>query len=202
MARRRFGTKSSETRAQLLDLAEQLMRDEGYAAITSRRLGSFAGLSPQIVYYYFKTMDELFEALLLRIFDAHYAALDEAGSADDPLLAMWLLSCDPARATITAELMALANHRKDLSSLIGKFNEKFSARQIEILDTEFAARGIEFPGWPIEAIAAVMENTARGFAFGRNYELANQIDAQLLITRYIESLRIPSSAVDREGQGG
>ena len=57
---RRIGATDSQSRAQLLDAAEQLMLDEGYAAVTSRRVAARAGLKPQLVHYYFRTMDDLF----------------------------------------------------------------------------------------------------------------------------------------------
>ena len=50
----------------LLDAAEQLMLDDGYAAVTSRRVADKAGLKPQLVHYYFRTMDDLFEAIFRR----------------------------------------------------------------------------------------------------------------------------------------
>ena len=45
MATRRIGAEDSATRARLLDVAQQLMLDEGYAAVTSRRVAREAGLS-------------------------------------------------------------------------------------------------------------------------------------------------------------
>ena len=40
---RRIGAESSETRAALLDAAERLMLEHGYAAVTSRRVAGAAG---------------------------------------------------------------------------------------------------------------------------------------------------------------
>ena len=57
---RRIGAPDAKNRALLLDAAEQLMLEEGYAAVTSRRLAGRAGLKPQLVHYYFRTMEELF----------------------------------------------------------------------------------------------------------------------------------------------
>ncbi len=57
---RRIGAPDAKNRVLLLDAAEQLMLEEGYAAVTSRRLASKAGLKPQLVHYYFRTMEELF----------------------------------------------------------------------------------------------------------------------------------------------
>ena len=57
---RRIGTTDSATRTHLLDVAEQMLIEEGYAAVTSRRLGARAEVSAQLVHYYFRTMDDLF----------------------------------------------------------------------------------------------------------------------------------------------
>ena len=57
---RRIGAPDAKNRGLLLDAAEQLMIEEGYAAVTSRRLANKAGLKPQLVHYYFRTMEELF----------------------------------------------------------------------------------------------------------------------------------------------
>ena len=59
-ATRRLGASDSDTRARLLDAAEQLMLREGYAAVSSRRVAAEAGIKPQLVHYYFRTMDDLF----------------------------------------------------------------------------------------------------------------------------------------------
>ena len=42
------------------------MLEEGYAAVTSRRVAAQAGLKPQLVHYYFRTMDDLFLAAYRR----------------------------------------------------------------------------------------------------------------------------------------
>ena len=43
---RRIGAPDSKTRALLVDAAEALLLDEGYAAVTSRRVAAKAGLKP------------------------------------------------------------------------------------------------------------------------------------------------------------
>ena len=63
---RRIGAPEAKNRGVLLDAAEQLMLEEGYAAVTSRRLAEKAGLKPQLVHYYFRTMEDLFLAMFRR----------------------------------------------------------------------------------------------------------------------------------------
>ncbi|MDT5336021.1 MAG: hypothetical protein QOD90_1526, partial [Mycobacterium sp.] len=52
---RRIGAPDAKNRGVLLDAAEQLMIEDGYAAVTSRRVAERAGLKPQLVHYYFRT---------------------------------------------------------------------------------------------------------------------------------------------------
>lgn len=63
---RRIGAPDAKNRIVLLDAAEQLMIEEGYVAVTSRRVAERAGLKPQLVHYYFRTMDDLFLAVFVR----------------------------------------------------------------------------------------------------------------------------------------
>src|SRR5271155_4449899 len=65
-SRRRIGVEGSETWALLLDTAELIMREEGYPAVTTRRLAGRMGVSSQLVHYYFRSMDDLFLALMRR----------------------------------------------------------------------------------------------------------------------------------------
>ena len=65
-APRRIGAETSGTRVRLLEAAERIMLEEGYASVTSRRVAARAGLKPQLVHYYFRTMDDLFLALFGR----------------------------------------------------------------------------------------------------------------------------------------
>ena len=65
----------AKNRGVLLDAAEQLMLEDGYAAVTSRRVAERAGLKPQLVHYYFRTMDELFIEVFRRRAEAGAAVL-------------------------------------------------------------------------------------------------------------------------------
>src|SRR2546423_12274816 len=108
---RRIGDEDSKTRAQLLDAAEQLLLEEGYPAVTSRRIAAKAGLKPQLVHYYFRTMDDLFLEVFRRGADANLARFERAIAADCSLRNLWRLNADPRGAVFNIEFVALANHR-------------------------------------------------------------------------------------------
>jgi TetR/AcrR family transcriptional regulator len=63
---RRSGSEKSETGTRLLDVTEQVMLADGYAAVTSRRVAADAGITAALVHYYFSTIDDLFLAVIRR----------------------------------------------------------------------------------------------------------------------------------------
>jgi AcrR family transcriptional regulator len=139
---RRIGAEDSKTRAQLLDAAEALLRDEGYAAVTSRRVAAEAGLKPQLVHYYFRTMDDLFLEVFRRGAEANLATFEQAIAADGSLRNLWKLNADARAAAFTIEFVALANHRKEIRAEIARYAERFRAAQMEAVTAALADLGI------------------------------------------------------------
>ena len=130
---RRIGAESSVTRAAMLDAAEALMRELGYAAVSTRKVATRAGLKPSLVHYYFPTTDDLLIALFRRGADQSDQMLEEALSAPDPLRALWDFFTDTSRTALTLEFMALANHRKALRGFMVEHSEVMRARQAAVL---------------------------------------------------------------------
>ncbi|MFD0852626.1 TetR/AcrR family transcriptional regulator, partial [Actinomadura adrarensis] len=130
---RRIGTPDAKNRNVLLDAAERLMLEEGYAAVTSRRVAAKAGLKPQLVHYYFRTMDDLFLAVFRRRSEEGLRRQAEALAAPQPLWALWKYSTDQSAAKITMEFIGLANHRKAVRAEIAHYSERFRRAQLEAM---------------------------------------------------------------------
>jgi AcrR family transcriptional regulator len=139
---RRLGTETSKTRAALLDGAEKLMLEEGYAAVSSRRVASMAGLKPQLVHYYFRTMDDLFLALFQRRAEQGLDRQRHALASPQPLWSLWDLSRDPRGTALTMEFVALANHRKAIRVEIRSTSERFRDEQLAGLEPVLARYGL------------------------------------------------------------
>ena len=139
---RRIGAPDSKTRAQLVDAAEALLLDEGYAAVTSRRVAAKAGLKPQLVHYYFRTMDDLYLEVFRRQAEHNLAQFEQAIAADGTLRNLWRLNADPRGAAFTIEFVALANHHKAIRAEIARYAERFRAAQIDAVAAALAAQGI------------------------------------------------------------
>lgn len=140
---RRIGGPDAKNRIVLLDAAEQLMLDEGYAAVTSRRVAEQAELKPQLVHYYFRTMDELFLAVFRRRAEQGLAAQALALESPQPLWALWRFMTDPSATRLTLEFMGLANHRKALHAEIAHYAQRAREEQTKAITTVLQRYGID-----------------------------------------------------------
>lgn len=186
MARkRRVGLASSDTRRLLLDAAEMIMMEDGYAAVTSRRIGTQADLKPQLVHYYFPAMEDLFIALHRRRHDRMIALATEILRSADPLSVLWQQCCDRSHVKLTIEFMALANHRSAIRAEMTKEAEIFRDIQHSALTRHFAATGIE-PPIPISALIVLMASVGTQLAMqGENGLSFGQDEARTLMERLI-----------------
>jgi AcrR family transcriptional regulator len=139
---RRIGAPDSKTRAQLLDGAERLLLEEGYAAVTSRRVAAKAGLKPQLVHYYFRTMDDLFLEVFRRRAEENLARIERTIAEDGSLRSLWHLNADLRGAAFTIEFAALANHRKAIRGEIARYAERFREMQIEAVRVALTRYGV------------------------------------------------------------
>ncbi len=158
---RRIGAPDAKNRGVLLDAAEQLMLEEGYAAVTSRRVAERAALKPQLVHYYFRTMDDLFLAAFRRRAEEGLEAQARALQSPKPLWALWRFSTDPAATAITMEFVALANHRKALKAEIAYYAERFREEQQKALSTVLQRYGVDAVQVPPLVWSVLMTSVSR-----------------------------------------
>jgi AcrR family transcriptional regulator len=140
---RRIGAPDAKNRIVLLDAAEQLMIEEGYVAVTSRRVAERAGLKPQLVHYYFRTMDDLFLAVFVRRAEEGLVAQAEALNSPQPLWALWRFGIDPSATRLTMEIMGLANHRTALRAEIGRYAERFRDAETKAIEGALRRYGVD-----------------------------------------------------------
>jgi AcrR family transcriptional regulator len=159
---RRVGAEDSKTRAHLVDVTERLMLAEGYAAVTSRRVASEAGVTPPLVHYYFPTLDDLFIAVLHRRADQELERHARLLASDDPLRALWRFNTNRKGARLLTELMALANHRKSIRGEIAASAERFRAIEIDALEQAVADGRLDLGGMPVAAVLVLLSTSSRG----------------------------------------
>lgn len=139
---RRIGAPDAKNRGVLLDAAELLLLEEGYAAVTSRRVADKAGLKPQLVHYYFRTMEDLFLAVFRRMAEAGLRVLSSALASPQPLWSLWKFSTQPEATRLTMEFMGLAHHRKELRAEIVYYAERFRDEQNKAIAAALERYGV------------------------------------------------------------
>ena len=73
----------------LLDAAERLLVEVGYAGITTRRLAEEAGVNNGLVHYYFGSNEALLVRALERFTDRLVARQRDLYAADEPFVEKW-----------------------------------------------------------------------------------------------------------------
>ena len=158
---RRLGTTDSASRSHLLDVAEAMLVEEGYPAVTSRRLGARAEVSPQLVHYYFRTMDDLFVEVFRRRAEQGLERVERALEADGSLTAIWNLTWNPLGARFNVEFAALANHRKAVQAEVAEYGERYRQLMQGAVAARFEALGISPDACPSTAALLAMTGLAQ-----------------------------------------
>jgi AcrR family transcriptional regulator len=186
------------TRAAILDAAEAIMREEGYAAVSSRKVASVAGLKSKLVHYYFQTMDDLFLALLHRVEERHFQSLCKAVASKKPLRALWLLGIDANLPRLHKEFIALATHRDQLRKDIARSAERTRNIHAAVLSRVLEDNAISQEAYPPVALAIIMDGVARVINTDRELGTsAGHAEAIALVGRYLDQIEAsPPSGQD------
>jgi AcrR family transcriptional regulator len=189
---RRIGAPDSKTRVQLVDAAEALLREEGYAAVTSRRVAAKADLKPQLVHYYFRTMDDLFLEVFRRRAEENMVRFERAIGTDASLRDLWLLNADPRGVAFTMEFMALANHRKAIRAEVARYAERFRAAQVEAFRAALVRAGVTDDELPPIVALLTMTGLSQVLALEGALGVTTGHDTTVaFIERFIASLEDP-----------
>jgi AcrR family transcriptional regulator len=145
--------------ATLLDAAERLLAEVGYAGVTTRRLAEEAGLNHGLVHYYFGSNENLLVHALERFTGRLIARQRELYTADLPFADKWrtamhyLVSEDVSYQKIWLELQALAWNNPDIRARLARVNAEWRAVLTEAFDQPRRELGI---GLPLEALVSLV----------------------------------------------
>ena len=155
-ATRRIGKESSKTRAMLLDAAERIMFEEGFAAVSSRRVAAAAELKPALVHYYFPTMDDLFVTLFRRGAERNMEGLTAAAASTQPLRALWTFINGQRGAVFLMEFAAASRHHAAVRAEIAAYGQRFRELQLRTIRRVLERHGIDESIVTAEAVAVLI----------------------------------------------
>ena len=140
------------------------MLREGYAGVTSRRVASEAGIKPQLVHYYFRTMDDLFLEVYRRRAEAGIARFARTMDEHRTLRAIWRFATEMRGAPFNIEFVALANHRKAIRDEIARYAQQFRQMQLEAISAILGDLGISPEAFPPVVVLLAMTGVTQVMA--------------------------------------
>jgi AcrR family transcriptional regulator len=156
----------------LLDAAERLLIEQGYASITTRNLAEQARVNHGLVHYYFGSMEEVMVQVLER-FTARLIERQRAMYASDrPFLKKWRAAwafqeedLASGYSKIWLELQAMSWNRPELRARVQQVNAEWR----RVLTEAFAPalREYHFDAVSLEAAVSLVMTMAQGYALER-----------------------------------
>jgi AcrR family transcriptional regulator len=187
VANRGYNSTSTQSRRDLITAAAELLEHEGAHAISARRVADRAGLKPQLVHYYFRTMEDL----LIAVFDAateqYFGLHDAAIRSARPLSALWKLNSNVPNVRRNMAFMALGTVHPRLRERMRASGENFRGLQLREIERIFDRLGIDKDEYPPASVAMLMSAVARTLAMeGPIGVETGHRELRMVIERFIE----------------
>ena len=194
MANVREPARQDDPREALLDAAERLLVQVGYAGITTRRLAHEAGVNHGLIHYYFGSMENLLAATL----DRFTAGLIERQKAmyagDEPFIEKWRTAMsfmdvdqESGYQKIWLELLALAWNNPELRDRVATVTAEWRGVVRTAVANAAVEYGKDLKDVPVVALSALVETFTIGAMAERHAgvdegqrELLEAIDAWLV----------------------
>jgi len=185
----------------------KLIVDEGYAAVTTRRVAAEAGVNPALVHYHFRTIDDLFLAVFRRGAEANLARMQAAVDGPQPLRGVWEVMSEPRDTGLTLEFLALANHRKAIRSELAAYSARFRELQEQALARVVQAHGVTLDKPSLPALTLLLSGLPRILAMDDAVGLhRSRGEVLALVEEYLERYDLPAvgdpSADDGDAEPG
>jgi len=173
----------------LLDAAERLLVDAGYAGITTRRLAEEAGVNHGLVHYYFGSNENLLVRELERFTTRLVERQRELYESDLPFIEKWrtamryLVSDDVTYEKIWLELQAFAWNHPELRERLALVNAEWRAVLTDAFAQALREHRVDMP---LDALVSLVMTFNIGIMVERlggidsgHRELLDWIDAYL-----------------------
>ncbi|MFY9580900.1 MAG: TetR/AcrR family transcriptional regulator [Gaiellaceae bacterium] len=167
----KVSTARTSAEGALLDAAERLLVDLGYAGITTRRLAEEAGINHGLVHYYFGSIEQVLVRTLERFTERLIARQRAMYAAPDvPFIEKWrtairyLVAEDVAYEKVWSELQALSWNRPDLRERVAHVNDEWRAVLTEAFADPHERYGIDMP---LDALVSLVMTVNEGIILER-----------------------------------
>ncbi len=129
-----MGPAGSANWLAMLDAAEAVLLEEGYGALTSRRVAERVGVKQRLVYYYFQTMDDLIVETFRRMSRRELDRMRGLLECATPIRELWDVCIHTTDSRLVSEFMALAHRIEGLRREVTLFIEESRRIQAQAVE--------------------------------------------------------------------
>lgn len=184
--------QESGVRTALLDATERVLLEEGYGAVSARRVAREADVTLGLVHYYFGPMENLLVEVFRRRADWMLEQEAQALDCDQPLWALWDVTREYANTPLNTEFLALGNHFEKVHDELCDYSARFRQLQHDLVSTALAGRGVDTALWPPAGVMLLIDGMSRFLGSETMYGMSfGHPEATTVIERLITELEGP-----------
>ena len=180
----------------LLDAAEQLLVEVGYAGITTRKLAERAGVNHGLVHYYFGSMEDLLLRVIERFTDQLIERQKAMYAQPIPFIDKWRTAMsfmDQDRESgyqkIWFEMQAMAWNAPAVRSTMQRVHNQWIDVVRSAFDVGLAELGIDKGQYPTDAVVSLVVTFNQGMMVERLLQVDSGHSALLrMIDRNLETI--------------
>ena len=173
--RMRPQVEQGDAETKLLDAAERLLIEVGYAAITTRSVAARAQVNHGLVHYYFGSMEELFVQVLERFTQRLIVRQREMYATDEPFLKKWRRAMrylgsdfESGYQKVWLELQAMAWNDAGLRERVARVDEEWRRVLTAAFTDASKEYGIDSKRFPVDALVALVATFNQGMILERH----------------------------------
>jgi len=182
----------------LLDAAESLLVEVGYAAITVRKLADRAGVNHGLVHYYFGSMEEVFLQTLERFTDRLIERQRLLYAAEVPFAEKWRTAMGYLRADFDSgyqkvwfELQAMAWNHEEMRGRVAAVLGRWEGVLLPAFDIGLDELGIDTTRFPPSAVVTLVRTFNQGVILEQLSGVTTGHDELLtMIERWLTELEV------------
>jgi len=163
-----------EATQAILDAAECLLVDVGYARITTRRLAERAGVNQGLVHYYFGSMEEVLLQAVERFTSRLVERQRSMYASDTPFIEKWRAAMsfleedsDSGYQKILLELYALGWNNEAIRNRMKHVHEQWMNVLLPSFEDGLTELGVDKERYPVEAIVSLVSTFNQGIMLER-----------------------------------
>jgi len=164
-----------EAKHAVLDAAERLLVEVGYAGITTRRLAKEAGVNHGLIHYYFGSMENVLAETLERYTDRLIDRQRAMYAVDVPFIEKWRAAVryldedlQSGYQKVWLELQALAWNRPELKDRVARVNGEWRSVLTDAFCRAMKEYGLDLRPFTVDVLVSLVMTFNEGMILERH----------------------------------